>query len=102
MRAEMFADFNDLRGTFASADYVDGLTVFNIGGNKYQLIASIHYSRHKVYSAPCSPTKSTIGMNGSRQGETDDPYPQSGARAASNSSGLATVQGSDRRDLGSH
>ncbi|SFU34713.1 mRNA interferase HigB [Nitrosomonas eutropha] len=45
----MFADFNDLRGTFASADYVDGLTVFNIGGNKYRLIASIHYNRHKVY-----------------------------------------------------
>lgn len=45
----MFADFNDLRSTFASADYVDGLTVFNIGGNKYRLIASIHYNRHKVY-----------------------------------------------------
>ena len=32
-----------------SADYVDGLTVFNIGGNKYCLIASIHYNRRKVY-----------------------------------------------------
>jgi mRNA interferase HigB len=42
-------DFNELRGTFASADYVDGLTVFNIGGNKYRLIASIHYNRRKVY-----------------------------------------------------
>jgi mRNA interferase HigB len=38
-----------LRETFASADYVDGLTVFNIGGNKYRLIASIHYNRRKVY-----------------------------------------------------
>ena len=49
MDSETFTDFNDLRGTFASADYVDGLTVFNIGGNKYRLIAAIHYNRCKVY-----------------------------------------------------
>jgi mRNA interferase HigB len=49
MRAEVFADFNDLRATFASADYVDGLTVVNVGGNKYRLIAAIHCNRHKVY-----------------------------------------------------
>lgn len=44
-----FSDFNDLRSTFAAADHVDGLTVFNIGGNKYRLITAIHYNRHKVY-----------------------------------------------------
>ena len=44
-----FADFNDLRATFASADHVDGLTVFNIGGNKYRLIAAIHYNRRKIF-----------------------------------------------------
>lgn len=49
MESEVFVDFNDLRATFASADYVDGLTVFNIGGNKYRLIASIHYNRRKVF-----------------------------------------------------
>lgn len=49
MERKVFSDFNELRGTFASADYVDGLTVFNIGGNKYRLIASIHYNRRKVY-----------------------------------------------------
>ncbi len=49
MAREVFADFNELRATFASADYVDGLTVFNIGGNKYRLIAAIHYNRRKVY-----------------------------------------------------
>ena len=49
MESEVFTDFNDLRATFASADYVDGLTVFNIGGNKYRLVAAIHYNRHKVY-----------------------------------------------------
>lgn len=49
MESEVFTDFNDLRVTFASADHVDGLTVFNIGGNKYRLVAAIHYNRHKVY-----------------------------------------------------
>ena len=47
--SEVFTDFNNLRETFASADYVDGLTVFNIGGNKYRLVAAIHYNRRKVY-----------------------------------------------------
>lgn len=49
IKGKNFLDFNDLRATFASADYVDGLTVFNIGGNKYRLIASIHYNRKKVF-----------------------------------------------------
>ena len=49
MEREVFHDCNGLRATFASADYVEGLTVFNIGGNKYRLIASIHYNRKKVF-----------------------------------------------------
>ena len=44
-----FVDFNDLKATFGAADYVAPLTVFDIGGNKYRLITSIHYNRHKVY-----------------------------------------------------
>jgi mRNA interferase HigB len=44
-----FANFNALRETFASADYVDGATVFNIGGNKFRLIAAIHFNRRKVF-----------------------------------------------------
>jgi mRNA interferase HigB len=48
MESQPFDDFNALRETFPSADYVDGLTVFNIGGNKYRLIASIHYNRRKA------------------------------------------------------
>jgi mRNA interferase HigB len=34
---------------FPSADQVGKLTVFNIGGNKVRLIASVHYNRHKLY-----------------------------------------------------
>ena len=49
MQRETFTDFNDLRAVFPSADYVNGLTVFNIGGNKYRLIAAIHYNRKKLY-----------------------------------------------------
>lgn len=49
MEAGDFADFNALLETFAAADYVAPFTVFNIGGNKYRLIAVIHYNRGKVY-----------------------------------------------------
>ena len=44
-----FASFDELRRTFPSADNVGDLIVFNIGGNKYRLIASIHFNRGKVY-----------------------------------------------------
>lgn len=44
-----FASFGELRKTFASADQVKGLTVFNISGNKYRLIAAIHCNRGKIY-----------------------------------------------------
>lgn len=49
MESEVFANFTELRKTFASADYVDDRTVFNIGGNKYRLICAIHYNRRKAY-----------------------------------------------------
>lgn len=44
-----FASFNDLRLSFPSADKVGDLIVFNIGGNKYRLIASVHFNRNKLY-----------------------------------------------------
>ena len=44
-----FTSFDELRLTFPSADKVGDLVVFNIGGNKYRLIASIHFNRGKVY-----------------------------------------------------
>ena len=45
-----FDSFNQLRATFPSADLVGNLTVFNIGGNKYRLIAAIH-GRHKLLNS---------------------------------------------------
>ncbi len=44
-----FESFHALRKIFPSADKVGNLIVFNIGGNKYRLIASIHFNRQKVY-----------------------------------------------------
>jgi mRNA interferase HigB len=41
VRKTDFKDFDELRTTFPSADWVEGLIVFNIGGNKYRLIAAI-------------------------------------------------------------
>lgn len=49
VRKGAFTDFNNLRATFPSADLVGVFTVFNIGGNKYRLIAAVHYNRGKVY-----------------------------------------------------
>jgi mRNA interferase HigB len=40
---------SELRAIFPGADKVGDLIVFNIGGNKYRLIASIHFNRGKVY-----------------------------------------------------
>jgi mRNA interferase HigB len=44
-----FHDFAELRAAFPTADIVDSGIVFNIGGNKYRLIASTHFIRGKVY-----------------------------------------------------
>jgi len=44
-----FRNFAELRAAFPTADKVDNWIVFNIGGNKYRLIVSIHFNRGKVY-----------------------------------------------------
>lgn len=44
-----FKSFADLKRAFGSADKVGKFTVFDIGGNKYRLIAAIHYNRRKAY-----------------------------------------------------
>jgi len=49
VRTTNFRNAAHLRSVFPSADQVGNLTVFNIGGNKYRLIAAIHYNRRKVY-----------------------------------------------------
>ena len=38
-----------LKLEFGSADFVGDLTVFNVGGNKFRLIAYVDYRRQIVY-----------------------------------------------------
>ena len=40
---------NEVRESFATASFVGRMVVFNIGGNKYRLIADVHYNRGKVF-----------------------------------------------------
>jgi mRNA interferase HigB len=49
MNSAKFQAFDELRSVFPRADMVDDLIVFNIGGNKYRLMTSIHFNRQKVY-----------------------------------------------------
>ena len=44
-----FGSFAELRQVFPSVDKVDHWIIFDIGGNKYRLITSIHFNRGKVY-----------------------------------------------------
>ena len=44
-----FHSFAELRTTFASVDKVGDRYVFNIGGNKYRLIAGIHFTAQRLY-----------------------------------------------------
>ena len=49
MERSEFADFEVLGAAFPSADKVGDFVVFNIGGNKYRLIAAIHFNRGRIY-----------------------------------------------------
>lgn len=44
-----FADFNAIKRAFGAADYLAPYTIFDVGGNKYRVIAVIHYNRQRVY-----------------------------------------------------
>ena len=48
-----FGNLAELKQTFQSVDYVRargrGFHVFNIGGNKYRLIAVIHFNAQKLF-----------------------------------------------------
>jgi mRNA interferase HigB len=47
-RAE-WQNLAELKQTFPAADQVGRLTVFNIGGNRYRLIARVEYEQQRVY-----------------------------------------------------
>ena len=41
--------FNELKKIFNSADYINGYTIFDISGNKYRLVAALHYETQICY-----------------------------------------------------
>jgi mRNA interferase HigB len=43
----VWSTFADVRATFASADQVEKLIVFNVGGNKYRVVAFIQLKEKK-------------------------------------------------------
>jgi mRNA interferase HigB len=49
MKQNKFGGFAELRRTFGSVDKVGNLYVFDIGGNKYRLVAAIHFNTGNVF-----------------------------------------------------
>ena len=49
VRSSQYHTFSELRRTFPKADKVGDRIVFDIGGNKYRLIAVIHFDRRLVF-----------------------------------------------------
>lgn len=49
MKHADITSFAELRSLFSNADMVGKYVVFNIGGNKYRLIAHIHFNRNTIY-----------------------------------------------------
>jgi len=49
VKRSSFNSFPDLRKSFPQADQVGRLTVFNISGNKFRLIAFIVYATKRIY-----------------------------------------------------
>ena len=49
VRAGRYETFHTLREAFPKADKVGERIVFDIGGNKYRLVAVIHFNRAKLY-----------------------------------------------------
>jgi mRNA interferase HigB len=54
VREAEWESIQDVRRVYPQADAVkvasgNTVTVFNIGGNKYRLIAAMHYNRQRVY-----------------------------------------------------
>jgi mRNA interferase HigB len=44
-----FAGFADLKTTFNAVDRVGHFYVFDIGGNKYRIVAAVHFDKQRLY-----------------------------------------------------
>ena len=48
VRVARWRNFPELRRSFPSADYVDPYVIFNIGSNKFRLVAVVVFSEERV------------------------------------------------------
>lgn len=44
-----FANFAEVKATFNAVDVVAPFYVFDIGGNKYRIVAAVHFDRQKLF-----------------------------------------------------
>jgi mRNA interferase HigB len=50
VKAANWSKPTDIKATFRSADVLaGGRVIFNIGGNKYRLVAAVHYRGKRIY-----------------------------------------------------
>ncbi|MFJ7438075.1 type II toxin-antitoxin system HigB family toxin [Methylorubrum thiocyanatum] len=49
VEASFFESFADLRKAFRTVDVVGKYHVFDIGGNKYRIVAAIHFNGQRLY-----------------------------------------------------
>ena len=49
LEVDVYASFADLKVAFNAVDKVGDFYVFDIGGNKYRLIAAIHFNRQMLF-----------------------------------------------------
>ncbi len=56
-RKASWDSFTDIKLTFNTADYAPPFVVFDIGGNKYRLVAEINFGRKVVFIRRIMPHK---------------------------------------------
>jgi mRNA interferase HigB len=49
VKSSSWKDPAELKQTFGTADFVGDKTIFDLAGNKFRLIAFVHYGRQIVY-----------------------------------------------------
>ena len=49
VRKAEWKSFHDVKAAFPHVDQYEGVVIFDVGGNKFRLIAAIHYNRKKVF-----------------------------------------------------
>ncbi len=49
VESRKFDNFSDIKATFTAVDKVGMYYVFDIGGNKYRIVASIHFNTQMMY-----------------------------------------------------